>query len=46
MGANMKIILMFLCLSAGCATKRVVVNNCIDIDNFGKYKICDIVVDK
>ena len=44
---DMKIILMFLCLSAGCATtKRVVVNNCTDIDMLGKYKICDIVVDK
>ena len=43
----MKILLMFLCLSAGCATtKRVVVNNCTDIDMLGKYKICDIVVDK
>ena len=41
----MKIILCIL-LVTGCVTKRVVVNNCIDIDALGKYKICDIVVDK
>jgi hypothetical protein len=33
-------------LTEGCATKRVVVRNCTDIDNFGKYKICDLVIDK
>ena len=44
---NIKSICILIILSIeGCTTHRVIVNNCTDIDTFGKYKICDLLKDQ
>lgn len=40
------IIWIIVLVIEGCSTSRIIVTNCIDIDNFGKYKICDLVIEK